>query len=156
MLHTPAYLVHLDLASGRTGRSRRSDCDAAASAALRERLVAALASGEGPSGIPGVTLRTSASGQALLVTLLSRGVIGGAMPIVTLGVALTSRSGAGLWRALTREPHPAVAAHLQRPPAPWCASRAEVGIARYADRLPELVPLERLIGWAWVDVMDRA
>lgn len=156
MAHEPTYLVHLDLASGRTGRSRRSDCDAAALAAMRERLAVALADGATSSGAPGVLLRASASGRALLATLLGRGECGGALPIVTLGVALTSRSGAGLWRSLTGGPHPAVAAHLQRPPAPWCAARAEVGIVRYADRLAELAPLERLIAWAWVGVMGGA
>ena len=141
------YLVHITLNTGNARRSSRTEVSPPAVEAAAKTIGAALASGDQePVGVPDYTATATSKGKALLVTAWQ-----GPAPLVTVGVALTSLSGAGLWRAMHKSID-GLATRADSPPAPpWIAARIEPSVMHAVEALDWLGDWERCIGWAWVD-----
>jgi hypothetical protein len=80
---------------------------------------------------------------------------------VRTGVAVSSRSGTGLWHIMHRDRPPALpplqTAPEKPPSAPWCAARMEVGaLFMSPDTLMALGDFGRALAWAWITRWERA
>lgn len=138
------YLYHLTLSTGHMRKSYRNEVDDAALAVALATIDVALTGDRAEIGIDGYEASASSQGQALIITAWR---CAGDYPLVTVGVARDSRSGAGLWRALQAEGRP--------PPAPWVAARIEQTASRDPEALTWLGDWERCIGWAWIEAGQR-
>lgn len=140
------YLHHVTLNTGHSRRSYRDEVADVAIAAVQDALSRAL-SGPGARAalpVPGYEMTATAHGRALLATVWR-----GQTPLVTLGVALTSRSGAGLWR-LMHEAQGLATANQPCPPEPWVAGRIEPTGASDPAALVWIADFERVAAWAWL------
>ncbi len=72
-------------------------------------------------------------------------------PLVTLGVAKSSRQSAVLWPLMNGPTMPVVKAHTKCPDAPWLAVAIWPTIVMHSEALEWLGDLERCIAWAWME-----
>lgn len=149
MTARPRYLRHLTLDTGDQRDSYRTEVADDVLAMLRPLIDRAVA-GETvalPAGDPPCTI-TAAAGRdrALLVTVWGPPDGAQRVPLVTLGVAPSSRASAELWREwIGRE-------RDDRTPAPpWCVAKLQPGLLVYTRAADWLGDLERCIAWAWID-----
>ena len=143
------YLHHVTLNTGHSRRSYRSEVSDVAVAAVQDSLTRALAaSGARAMILPGYDLTAAAQGQALVATIWREQT-----PLVTLGVALNSRSGAGLWPMLHAGTTGLMTAGTPRPPAPWLAARIEPSVSD-VTALHWIADYERVLAWAWVSRIE--
>ena len=147
------YIYHVTLQTGHSRQSWRNEIDPEALRATADLLARALQ--HGPVELPvkpaGYTMRATAEGRCMLATVLHDEDA----PIVTLGVATTSRCGAGLWRALVTTGDQSLGNIAQPPGAPWCAVRLEVGLQLMSDAVGWLGDFERCVAWAWLDRVHK-
>ena len=155
---TARYLHHLTINTGHLVRSARCDVGDDVVTAVRERLEFALTTGGSIIDFPApdpTGLSVVADGRGLIATLwtpmTSRdAIVADAAqspwrPLVTLGVAPTSKVAARLWpmiEAACDRP----ACGLQRPQAPWATA-----VLHVADTAIWIGDAERVIAWAWID-----
>jgi hypothetical protein len=148
-------MKHLQHISMNTGHSRRSYRDevpddevrAAASAlerAKHERVPL-------PKFGDAYALTATYEGlSALICTIWQQEV-----PVMTLGVACKSKSGAGLWRVLLRQPvgPPIQVDESRRPSAPWVAAGLEAAATLAPPEVLEAIGgMESVLGWAFLEM----
>lgn len=149
------YILHITLTTGHTRRSPAAEVTAETRQMLAPVLRAALQSRSTIPYVGDYQLTGTAEGRSASVWTIWSGDV----PIITVGVARTSRAGAPLWRRL-HELHvadagvPPVVTDPQRPPqAPWCAARLDAGIELHPDVSEWAGDLERCIAWTWLEDM---
>lgn len=99
-------------------------------------------------GIDGYSIGGRTSGGCLVATVWANGPP--AEIVCTIGIALHSRCGATLWKALHRWGEAPVRTDpTQCPPEPWCAAALYTGIVRHVDAADWLGDFERCLAWAW-------
>lgn len=144
------YIRHVTLTTGHVRDSYADEVARYALDATAEILAQALADDTAtvPLPIPGHSLGAKATSQCLTATVWADGPPSEC--ICTIGVALHSRCGAGLWRALHRYGTTAVVTDPERcPPEPWVAAALEAPIAQHVAATEWLGDMERCIAWAW-------
>lgn len=144
---TARYIEHLTLATGHQRRSYRDEVSPEAIALLRP-LLERVAAGEQVE-VPGFPSYTIAGAlgrdRALLVTLRGPPVEGMPCPLLTFGIAPSSRASAALWRDWMgcerddRTPRP-----------PWCCVELLPSIVVCPDALEWAGDFERCCAWAWI------
>lgn len=155
----PRYLEHLTIDTGDQRRSHRHEVGDEIVALLRPLLDRA-AAGERvdvPGDVRPRCVLTGARGRnsALLVTVsaidapavpLPEHLAGRPVPLVSVGIAPSSRAADEVWSAMTRRDR-----DDRTPSAPWCAVRIHPTLALYPDASAWLGDLERCIAWAWIE-----
>ncbi len=152
----PRYIEHLTIDTGDQRRSHRTEVTDEAVTMLRPLLerVAAGERVEVPgSWWPRLDLHGAVGrNRALLVTVSAveppAGVPdpGRRVPLVSVGVAPTSRAADEVWHGMTRRHR-----DERTPSAPWCAVRIHPTLALYPVAASWLGDLERCIAWAWIE-----
>lgn len=153
------YLHHVTLNTAHSRKSYRHEVADDVVRACAELIERAIASPREYIEIPATncSMTATAEGRSLIATVwgpvtVARNAPAMRPPLVTLGVAEHSRSGAKLWRML----HQAREASVQTspdnpPPEPWVAARMEVGISLMPEHAEWIADFERCVGWAWLD-----
>ena len=113
---------------------------------------------------PDCVLNASREGKCLVATVSAlytgeRGENAGELqriPLCTIGVAESARSGTTLWRALHAGRADLATTRDQVPAAPWCAARLEPAISYqlFHSAAHWLGDFERCLAWAWLDYLD--
>lgn len=150
---TRPYLHHVTLLTGHVARQQRADIADAAVAAVSDLLDAALQGGHPALPIDGGAwlLNASAEGKSLIATVW-RGPWATRIPIITIGVALKSRSAQRLWRVLhDRSQVPLATTAALPPPVPWIANRIEPGAMLHPEAMTWTGDFSRCLGWAWME-----
>lgn len=148
------YIWHVTLNTGDTRRSPRSEVSDEAVIVCRDLIDRATAGAE--PRIPGqdATLTMAAEGRCALATVWA---LADHAPLVTIGFAAHSRCAPRLWEILhdpaSRMPQqPPIATRIgERPDAPWCAARIEIGLALHVEDAHWLGDFERCLAWAWIE-----
>lgn len=148
------YIWHVTLNSGHVAKQSRSDIMEEAIAALADTLDGMLQGNHvDVPGFPGYIVNGSHSGHDLIATVW-RGPWDKRVPVVTMAVALRSRSAASLWKLLHDKSTVALVTSRENPPAaPWLADRIEVGAAIHHDALAWTGDFSRCLAWAWAEYM---
>lgn len=151
------WIEHLTLTTGHTRRSYRSEVGDDVVAYCRNLLDGAIAAEPDGKTVPitsiGCDLGVIATSRSILCTILHSKV-----PLVSVGIATSSRSGASLWRVLTQVGEPILhhSIVVDRCPAePWCVVRLEPGVVT-ADRelASALGDFERCLAWAFIERVE--
>ena len=144
-----SYIYHITLDTGDIATTPRSDASDHALSVLAPHLKRAITTGRDIIPTQNFTLMASHRGGALLATILTMG----GLPILTFGVAPTSRVSAKLWDALTSN-REYQADPGDPPPAPWIAVRMEAA-ASQSTLDPWMADYERCIAWAWIEGLAK-
>lgn len=139
------YIRHITL---NTGHARDSFAVEVSEEALRacHMLIQRLSATRQPvPGWPDYTISGQRQRRKLVLTVWR-----GDAPIVTMGIALHSRDGAGLWRALHETAKAPIKTSAERcPPEPWAAVLIHGGLLLASDAIEWLGDFERCIAWAF-------
>ena len=155
----PDYIRHITLQSGHSRDSYagevRSDIIALCQVMIEECLATDGRRIEFPSdmGLDGYSLMCGKFGGSALTGSVWFGK-SEPVPLVNFAIAVKSRSGAALWRAMHEHASIKPATDPARcPPEPWLAVSLEPDLADYADALAWLGDFERCLAWAWVSLI---
>lgn len=152
----PRYIEHLTIDTGDQRRSYRTEVADEVVAMLRP-LLDRVAAGERVA-VPGdARPRCELSGalgrnRALVVTVWAVDPLPAAagldrpVPLVSLGIAPTSRAADEVWHGMTQRTR-----DDRTPSAPWCAVRIYPTLALYPEASHWLGDLERCLAWAWIE-----
>lgn len=103
----------------------------------------------------GWNMSCGSEGRALLGTIFGNAATMDSAPVLSFGVAPTSRSGPKLWRSLVKSSigRSASVGDPRHPPAvPWLATRMEIGAALAPPHVFALLAdLQRCVAWAWIE-----
>lgn len=146
------YIWHVALGVGMATRETRdhlSDADLVACSAHIRRAIAAYPTGDPIPGHPDYAMAAqSFGGGALLCTAGRRADL---LPLATFTVVTKSRHAAKAWQAL-HEGYPDYAASIgDVPRSPYCAVRAEMGLALDPGAGDWLDAYQVAVAWAWIE-----
>lgn len=154
----PTFLRHVTITTGHTRDSYRSEVSDDAIRVCRQLLDVAIEGEEDGvrvpiPNMPGITMAATATRKSCLLTLMRDD-----LPLVQIGIATHSRSGASLWRVLTEVNPGGGAIKIDRcPPEPWVAARLEPGIVTCSHDIVSMFgDLERVLGWAFIGRAEEA
>lgn len=162
MTSRPRYVHHVTLTTGDVRYSPRDEVRDDIVAGLRPLIGRALTGKHTPVPTPdgaGFTLTGGVLRDCCAITLWapdpSMDATPSHVPVLTVGVAPHGRCGARLWRMLHEGATTLVRTSPdERPPAPWCADRIEVGAALYPDAMHWTGDLSRCLAWAWIEMRE--
>ncbi|MGH8519851.1 MAG: hypothetical protein ACREU9_00095 [Gammaproteobacteria bacterium] len=151
------FIRHVTLTTGHVRDSLPGEVSEEAIAVCRGLIEAFIADPVRTAPIPGPP-GYSLGGRAASKSCLAATVWAGGPPsvcVATIGVALHSRCGAGLWRELHRWGETPVVTDPERcPPEPWVAAVLNTGIAAHMDATEWLGDFERCLAWAFLRMGD--
>lgn len=142
------YIWHVALGSGEASREPCGYTDSQLDA-WRGHIGAAIEAGDGEPipGQPGYAMSARAFGGALLCTV---GRTDDKTPLCTFCVVTRAQQARKAWQAL-HENYPQFAASKNKvPQAPYCAVRAEAGLAYDQSAAAWLDGYQLAVAWAWL------
>ena len=145
------YITHITLQTAHSHNCRRDEIGDDAIKLCRELITSAILNPNKPVAIPGFDdyffSGGHVSGGGLFGTVWHSG-----NPLVTIIMAVRSRSAAKLWHELHRHATLPPKTDINTPPqVPWIAASLTASAILDCDAMQWLGYFEQCIAWAWVD-----